>query len=88
MPRLTKETLAIVHTFHKFDQFLFSKADRDVVVHGDHTPSEIIFKRPLADAPRRLQSIQIQNQNQNSLFIAEVHLALELAHRHSTLKQT
>lgn len=59
MPKL-KETLAIVHAFHKFDQLLFGKAD--VVVHSDHKPLEVIFKRPVADAPRRLQSMMLTLQ--------------------------
>ena len=58
--QIEKETLAIVHAFHKFDQLLFGKAD--VVVHSDHQPLEIIFKRPLADAPRRLQSMMLTLQ--------------------------
>ena len=58
--QIEKETLAIVHAFHKFDQLLFGKAD--VVVHSDHKPLEIIFKRPLADAPRRLQSMMLTHQ--------------------------
>ena len=49
--QIEKETLAIVHAFHKFDQLLFGKSD--VVVHSDHKPLETIFKRPLAFAPRR-----------------------------------
>lgn len=43
-----KETLAIVHAFHKLDRLLFGKAD--VTVHSDHQPLETIFKRPLASA--------------------------------------
>ena len=58
--QIEKETLAIVHAFHKFDQLLFGRAD--VVVHSDHKPLEIIFKRPLADAPRRLQSMMLSLQ--------------------------
>ena len=58
--QIEKETLAIVHTFHKFDQLLFGKAD--VVVHSDHKPLETIFKRPLADASRRLQSMMLTLQ--------------------------
>ena len=58
--QIEKETLAIVHAFHKFDQLLFGKAD--VIVHSDHKPLEIIFKRPLASAPRRLQSMMLALQ--------------------------
>ena len=34
--QIEKETLAIVHAFHKFDQLLFGKPD--VTVHRDHQP--------------------------------------------------
>ena len=52
--QIEKETLVIVHAFQKFDQLLFGKSD--VTVHTDHKPLEVIFKRPLASAPRPLQS--------------------------------
>ena len=53
--QIKKETLAIVHAFHKFDQLLFGKAD--IIVHKDHKLLEAIFKRSLASAPCRLQSM-------------------------------
>ncbi|KAK3707527.1 hypothetical protein QZH41_018495 [Actinostola sp. cb2023] len=59
MPRL-KRRLAIVHAFHKFDQLLFGKSG--VIVHSDHKSLETIFKRPLASAPRRLQSMMLTLQ--------------------------
>ena len=33
-----------------------------MVVHSDHKPLEIIFKRPAADAQRRLQSMLLTLQ--------------------------
>ena len=39
---------------------ILSKAD--VVVHCDHNPLQIILKHPLADAPRRLQSMMLTHQ--------------------------
>ena len=53
--QIEKETLAIVHAFRKFDQLLFGKSN--VTVHTDHKPLKNIFNRPLAAAPRRLQSM-------------------------------
>ena len=47
--QIEKETLAIVHAFHKFNQQLFGKAD--IIVHTNHKPLEVIFKRSLASAP-------------------------------------
>ena len=58
--QIEKETLAIVHAFHKFDQLLFGKSA--VTVHSDHKPLETMFKRPLASAPRRLQSMMLSLQ--------------------------
>ena len=67
--QIEKETLAIVHAFHKFDKLLFGKSD--VVVHSDHKPLETIFKRPLASAPRRLQSMMLTLQRYT--FCVEYH---------------
>ena len=58
--QIEKETLAIVHAFRKFDQLLFGKSE--ITVHSDHKPLETIFKRPLASAPRRLQSMMLTLQ--------------------------
>ena len=58
--QIEKETLAIVHAFRKFDQLLFGKSE--ITVHSDHKPLETIFKRPLASAPRRLQSMMLSLQ--------------------------
>ena len=67
--QIEKETLAIVHAFHKFDQLLFGKPD--ITVHSDHQPLETIFKRPLASAPRRLQSMMLALQRYS--FHVEYH---------------
>ena len=53
--QIEREVLAIVHTFHKFNQLLFDKSE--IMVHSDHQPLETIFKHPLASAPCRLQSM-------------------------------
>ena len=58
--QIEKETLAIVHAFRKFDQLLFGKSE--ITVHSDHKPLETIFKRPLASAPCRLQSMMLTLQ--------------------------
>ena len=47
--QIGKETLAIVHVFHKFDQLLFGKAD--VVVHSDHKPYDKHARHPLPNFP-------------------------------------
>ena len=67
--QIEKEALAIVHRFHKFDQFLFGKSD--ITVQSDHKPLETIFKKPLASAPRRLQSMMLSFQRYS--FRVEYH---------------
>ncbi|CAB4038220.1 Hypothetical predicted protein, partial [Paramuricea clavata] len=67
--QIEKETLAIVHVFHKFDQLLFVKSD--VTVDTDHKPLETIFNRPLASARRRLQSMMVTLQRYT--FKVEYH---------------
>ena len=53
--QIEKETKAIVHALSNFDQLLFRKSG--IIVHRDHKPLETIFKRPMASASRRLQSM-------------------------------
>ena len=64
------EALAIVYAFQKFDQLLFGK--HDVIVHSDHKTLDVIFKRPLASAPRRLQSMMLTLQCYS--FKVEYHM--------------
>ena len=49
-----KECLAIKVACTKFYQYLYGK--QDVIVHSDHQPLEMIFKKPLSRAPRCLAS--------------------------------
>ena len=58
--QIEKETLGIVHAFRKFDQLLFGKSE--ITVHSDHKSLQTIFKRHLASAPRRLQSMMLTLQ--------------------------
>ena len=70
---IEKETLTIVHAFKEFDQLLFSKGD--ITVHSNHKPLEAIFKRSLALAPRRLQSMlysfRVKDRKGFTLVIAD-----------------
>ena len=50
--RIEKECLAIVFACEKFEHYILGK---DVVVKSDHKPLEVIFKKPLLNAPKRLQ---------------------------------
>ena len=70
---IEKETLTIVHAFKEFDQLLFGKGD--ITVHTNHKPLEAIFKRSLALAPRRLQSMlysfRVKDRKGFTLVIAD-----------------
>ena len=54
------ELLAIVYGLQKFDQYVFGNPN--VEVHTDHRPLETIFKKPLHNAPKRLQSMLLALQ--------------------------
>ena len=58
--QIEKELLAIVFACEKFDQYVYG---RDKVhVQSDHKPLEVIFKRPLVTAPKRLQRMLLRLQ--------------------------
>ena len=76
--QIEKETPAIVHAFHKFDQFFFDKSN--ITVRSDYQPLETIFKRSLASVPRRLHSMiltlqrysfRVEYRKGSSLHIAD-----------------
>ena len=50
--QIEKELLAIVYGCEKFHQYLYG---RDIKVESDHKPLESIFKKPIHQAPMRLQ---------------------------------
>ena len=50
--QIEKELLAVVYGCKRFHQYLYGK---DIVVFTDHKPLEAIFKKPIAQAPARLQ---------------------------------
>ena len=57
---IEKELLAIVFACEKFDQYVYG---RDKVhVQSDHKPLEVIFKRQLVTAPKRLQRMLLRLQ--------------------------
>ena len=49
-----KETLAVVYGLERFDQYTYG---RNVKVQNDHKPLEQILKKPLNQAPRRIQAL-------------------------------
>lgn len=58
--QIEKECLAIVFACDKFDQYLHGR-DR-ITVHSDHKPLEVIFRKPLLTAPKRLQRMLLRLQ--------------------------
>ena len=52
--QIEKEALAVLYGLEKFDQYTFG---RKVTVQNDHKPLENILKKPLSQAPKRLQDI-------------------------------
>ena len=57
---IDKECLAICLAFEKWDSLLYGKSD--IMVETDHQPIEIIFKKPLYKASRRLQAMRMRLQ--------------------------
>ena len=45
---------------NKWHQYLFGK--KDITIHTDHQPLGTIFKKPLCQAPRRLQRMMLKLQ--------------------------
>ena len=61
--QIEKECLAIVYACEIFDQYIFG---RDIVtVQSDHKPLEVIFKKSLLNAPKRLQRMLLRLQRYN-----------------------
>ena len=57
--QLEKEMLAIVFALRRFDQYVYG---REVLVESDHQPLETILRKPLHEAPRRLQRMMMELQ--------------------------
>ena len=57
--QIEKELLAVVFALRKFDHYTYG---RSVKVERDHKPLQIIMKKPLLDAPKRLQRMLLQLQ--------------------------
>ena len=55
--QIEKEALSILYGLTKFDQYTYA---RKVRVQNDHKPLETIIKKPLSQAPKRLQDIIIK----------------------------
>jgi len=52
--QIEKEALAVLYGLERFDQYTYG---RKVVIQNDHKPLENILRKPLSQAPKRLQDI-------------------------------
>ena len=59
---IERETLALVFGIMRFHTYLFGKS---FTIETDHKPLEMIWKKPLASAPPRLQRLLIKIQGYN-----------------------
>lgn len=60
--QIEKELLAIVYGCEKFHQYVYGK---EITIESDHKPLESIFKKPLHQAPMRLQRMLLRLQRYN-----------------------
>lgn len=60
--QIEKELLAILYACTKFHYFIFGRSMNDVTIETDHKPLISIFKKPLIEAPARLQRMLIMLQ--------------------------
>ena len=56
---IEKELLAVVFTCKRFHQYIYGKP---IHVESDHKPLQVIFTKPLSQAPSRLQKMLMQLQ--------------------------
>ena len=57
--QLEKEMLAFVFAVNRYHQYIYGLP---VIVETDHRPLEVILKKPLAQAPKRLQRMMLELQ--------------------------
>ena len=63
--QIEKELLAVLFALERFNQYTYGKK---VLVENDHKPLEIILKKPLHDAPPRLQRMLLRLQQYDFVF--------------------
>ena len=61
--QIEKECLAIIFACESFDLYVYGR--EKVFVESDHKPLEVIFKKSLLSAPRRLQRMLLKLQKYN-----------------------
>jgi len=55
--QIEKEALAVVYGLERFDQYTYG---RKIIVENDHKPLFSIFRKPLSQAPKRLQALMLR----------------------------
>ena len=63
--QIEKEALSVVFGLERFDQYTYG---RDVIVNNDHRPFEMNLKKPLSQAPKRLQTLIMRLNRYNIQF--------------------
>ena len=74
--QIEKEMLAVVFSLQKFDQYVYRRA---VTIQSDHKPLAAIARKPLRNAPKRLQGMLLKVQKYDVEIVykpgPEMHLA-------------
>ena len=83
--QLEKELLSVVFGLERFHTYTYA---RKVIVYNDHKPLEMILKKPLSKAPRRVQSLimRLLKYDIDYKYIAgtSLHLADTLSRAYDT----
>ena len=74
--QIEKECLAIVFACEKFEHYILGK---EVLVKSDHKPLEVIFKKPLLNAPKHLQRMLLRLQKFDMKVVYKQGIALHIA---------
>ena len=87
--QIEKECLSIVFGCERFRQYLLGRST--IYVESDHKPLEVIFKKPLLSAPKRLQRMLLRLQHYNldvsykkgcEMYITDFLSRASLPHNH------
>lgn len=63
--QIEKEVLPVLFSVQRFDQYTYG---RQVTVENDHKPLESILRKPLSNAPKRLQDIMMKLNRYDIVF--------------------
>ena len=74
--QIEKECLAIVFACEKFEHYILGK---EVLVNSDHKPLEVIFKKPLLNAPKRLKRMLLRLQKFDMKVVYKQGITLHIA---------